>query len=171
MEEEMSIRELIPTKQRHRTRSGSTFGGPLESLHDQLDQVFSDIFPMATFGSLWPERGDGLDFPVKLDVAEKDDVIEVIADLPGLDESDVDVTISDGTLRIKGERITEKEERAKDYYRQERRGGVFNRWIALPCDVDEDKIEAKFRNGTLTINMPKAPSIKEHERKIQVKAA
>lgn len=167
----MGIRELIPSKPPHRSHLGTYLSSPIDSLHEQLDQLFSDFFPKGSFGALWPEGGDGQYFPVKLDVADKADAIEVIADLPGMDESNVDVTISEGTLRIKGERETEKEERGKEYYRHERMAGAFNRWIALPCEIDEEKIEAKFKNGILTVTLPKSKTMKEHEHKIEVKSA
>lgn len=162
---------MIPSKPRYRGNLRRASSSPLDGLHEQLDQMFGDFFPTASLGALWPEREDEHYFPVRLDVAEKDDTIEVVADLPGMNEGDVDVTLSDGTLRIKGKRETEEEERDKDYYRHERRSGTFNRWITLPCEVDEGKIEAKFKNGILTVTLPKSQAIKEQERKIEVKAA
>ena len=90
-----------------------------------------------------------------VDVSEKDKEFEIMAELPGLDEKDVEVKLANGNLTIKGEKKEEKEEREKDYYLSERRYGSFVRSFPLPEGVNADKIEASFAKGVLTVKLPK----------------
>src|ERR1700730_15274827 len=91
--------------------------------------------------------------------------------LPGMDESNIDVKFSDGTLTIKGEKKDEREEKQKDYYLSERRYGSFQRSFGVPDGVDADKIEAHFKNGVLTVTLPKRPEAQKSEKKIAIKKA
>jgi len=91
--------------------------------------------------------------------------------LPGLDASNIDVKYADGRLTIKGEKKEEKEEKKKDYYLSERRYGSFQRSVNLPNGIETDKIEAKFKNGVLTVTLPKTAEAQKSEKKITVKAA
>jgi len=104
-----------------------------------------------------------------VDIAEKDNAYEVKAELPGMAEKDIDVKVSDGNLTIKGEKQEEKEEKNKDYYLQERRFGSFERRFRVPEGVDLDKIEANFKNGVLTVTLPKKPEAQAASKKIEVK--
>src|SRR6516165_5666397 len=94
---------------------------------------------------------------------------EITAELPGMNESDIDVKFSDGTLTIKGEKRDEKEENKKGYYLSERRYGSFQRSFGVPDGVDVDKIEANFKNGVLTVTLPKTPQAQTSEKKISIK--
>lgn len=105
-----------------------------------------------------------------VDVAEDDKAFRITAELPGMSEKDIDVTISGDMLTIKGEKREEKEEKAPNYYVSERRFGFFQRSFALPDGVDRDKIEAKFENGVLTLTLPKTPEAVKQQKKIEVKA-
>ena len=89
-----------------------------------------------------------------VDVVEKDKEYEITAELPGLDEKNIEVKLSDDVLTIKGEKKEEKEEKQKDYYLSERRYGSFQRSFRLPDGVDAEKIEARFKNGVLTLSLP-----------------
>ena len=91
--------------------------------------------------------------------------------MPGIDESNIDVKVSDGVLSIKGEKKEEKEEKSKDRYLSERRYGSFQRAFRVPDGVDADKIEANFKNGVLTVTLPKTPAAVRREKKIAIKAA
>ena len=93
---------------------------------------------------------------------------QITAELPGLDEKDVEVTVADGVLTIKGEKSAEKEEKKKDYYRAERSFGSFKRSFALPEGVDQGKIEANFQKGLLTITMPKVAAAQAQAKKITI---
>jgi HSP20 family protein len=88
-----------------------------------------------------------------------------------MDEKDIAVKLSNGTLTIKGEKHEEKEEKKKDYYLSERRYGSFQRSFTVPDGVDEDKIEAAFKNGVLTVSLPKTPEAQKKEKQIAIKKA
>jgi HSP20 family protein len=91
------------------------------------------------------------------------------ADLPGLDEKDIEVTVEDGTVTIRGERKEETEEKKEDYYFSERTYGVFARTLPLPAGVEADKVRATFKKGVLEVHLPKAKETKG--KKIEIKAA
>ena len=106
-----------------------------------------------------------------VDIAEEETAYEITAELPGMDESNIDLKFSDGTLTIKGEKKDEREEKQKDYHLSERRYGSFQRSFGVPDGVDADKIEAHFKNGVLTVTLPKRPEAQKSEKKIAIKTA
>ncbi|AMN38486.1 Hsp20/alpha crystallin family protein [Rhodoplanes sp. Z2-YC6860] len=152
---------------------------PLESLHREVDRLFND------FGSgFWRSPFRQLSTNVEplwrsaftvaapaVDIAEKDGAYEITADLPGLDEKNVEVQVANGNLTIKGEKKEEKEEKNKDYYLQERHFGSFERTFAIPEGVEADKIEASFKKGVLTIALPKKVEAQKPAKKVEIKAA
>lgn len=151
---------------------------PFEGLRREIDRLFDDFRP---FDWRLPSRVLGVEAPrthraewqvaPAMDLVEKNDAYEVTAELPGLDEKNVEVKLSNQTLTIKGEKSEEKEDKQKDYYLSERRYGSFQRSFKLPEGVDSDKIEANFAKGVLTVKLPKTAAAKEAEKKIAVKAA
>jgi HSP20 family protein len=153
---------------------------PIETLRGEMDRLF-DMFGGRSRGALSrPSFALDFGFPRDMmfgagvpavDVAEKDKEYEITAELPGLDDRDVEVKVADGILTIKGEKKEEKEERQKDYYLSERRYGSFVRSFAVPKGVDPDGIAARFSKGLLTVTLPKTPGAKAEEKKIEVKAA
>ena len=106
-----------------------------------------------------------------VDIAESEKAYEITAELPGMDEKNVEVKVANGNLTIKGEKQEEKEEKKKDYYLHERHFGSFERSFEIPEGVDADKIEAKFKKGVLTVTLPKKPEAQKPAKKIEVKAA
>ena len=106
-----------------------------------------------------------------MDLVEKEKEYEISAELPGIDEKNVEIKVANHMLTIKGEKKEEKEEKQKDYYLSERRFGSFQRSFALPEGVDADKIEANFVKGVLTVKLPKTAEAQKAEKKITVKAA
>jgi HSP20 family protein len=107
----------------------------------------------------------------EVDVHEDDKQLMIEVDLPGVDEKDVSVTMANGTLTIKGEKKSEREEKEENYYLAERSYGKFERSLSLPDTIDPDKIEAKFDKGVLTITAPKKPEAVKAEKKIEIKKA
>jgi len=103
-----------------------------------------------------------------VDVFEKEDRFVVKAELPGMKEDDIDVSVVGDTLSIKGEKKTETETKDEDYYRCERSYGSFYRSIPIPSNVDADKIEASFEDGVLEVALPKSAKVKP--KKIAVSA-
>ena len=151
---------------------------PLENLRREIDRLVYDFSP-----SNWrlPSRAFGLEVPhpagarweiaPAIDLIEKDDSYEISAELPGIDEKNVEIKLANHTLTIKGEKSEEKEEKRKDYYLSERRFGSFQRSFQLPEGVDTDRIEANFTKGVLTVHLPKSAEARKAEKTIAVRAA
>lgn len=152
----------------------------LDRLREEIDRIFDDFgrgtwrnpFQRKSFDvePFWRRQLNWNGTPA-VDIVEKDDAYELTAELPGMDEEDIDVHFSDGMLVIKGEKKEEKEEKKKDYYLSERHFGSFRRSFRVPEGVNTDGIDAQFRNGVLRIALPKTEQAKKEERKIAVKAA
>jgi len=109
-------------------------------------------------------------FMPQVDIKETRKDIQVTAELPGMDEKDIDVSLHEGTLIVKGEKKSEHEDKKEGYQRIERSYGSFYRAIRLPDDIDEEKIKANYRKGVLKITVPKAEKAQVKEKKIEVKA-
>ena len=105
---------------------------------------------------------------VRTDVCEREKEYEITAELPGMDASNIDVKLANGVLTIKGEKKEDKEEKEKDYYLSERRFGSFQRSFELPEGIDEDKIQASFEMGVLTLKLPKGAEAQKPEKKISI---
>jgi len=105
-----------------------------------------------------------------VDLAEKEGEYEITAELPGLDEKDVELRLSNGVLSISGEKKAEREEKDKDYHFSERRYGSFRRAFRVPEGVDESKIEAHFEKGVLTVRLPKTAQAADNSKKIEIKS-
>jgi HSP20 family protein len=139
-------------------------------MRDEMDRIFE------RFEHGWPRwpallRREGVITVPELDVRENTNSIVVEAELPGVDEKDVTVTLVNGVLTIKGEKKQEKEEKGENYYLAERSFGSFERAIRLPDTVDEAKVEAKFDKGVLRVTAAKKPEAVKAERKIEIKKA
>jgi len=153
---------------------------PFESLRREVERLFDEFdrslwrspFRRSTFDlePVWRRELSWSAVPA-VDIVEKDNAYEITAELPGMDEKDIEVKITNGGLTIKGEKQEEKEEKKKDYYLHERHFGSFERSFAVPESVDADKIEAHFKKGVLTVTLPKKPEAQKAEKKIQVKAS
>jgi HSP20 family protein len=153
---------------------------PFEALHREIDRLFDDFgggfwrspFRRSVFDlePIWRRELSWETAPA-MDIVETEKAYEISAELPGMSESDVEVVASNGDLTIKGEKKEEKEERKKDYYLSERRYGSFERRMQIPEGVDADKIAASFKNGVLTVTLPKTAQAQKPEKKISVKAA
>lgn len=150
------------------------------SLRHEIERVFEDFdkgvwgFPTRWRGSLTESlRRPRLAFTLtpSVDVVEKDDMFELTADLPGVDEKNIEVNVSGDALTIKGEREQHREEKKKDFYISERQFGAFERSFRIPDNVESDKIKAHFKNGVLTISLPKKPGSQKTEKKISISAS
>ncbi len=152
---------------------------PFESLRREVDRLFDDFS-----GGIWRSPFGRSLFDIEpfrrteaafgavpaVDVTQTDKGYEVTAELPGMEEKDIDVKLANGILTIKGEKRDEKEEKKKDYYVSERSFGSFERSFQVPADVDADKINASFKKGLLTVMLPKSAEAQRAEKKIEVKA-
>ena len=139
--------------------------GDLVTLREAMDRLFEESFIRPGSRLLSPHGGD-----LALDMYETDDEIVVTAVLPGVKPEDVDVTITGESLCIKGETQAETTVENANYLRQERRYGAFSRTIALPSPIQPDKAEAKFKDGVLTLSIPKAEEAKPKTIKIKTES-
>ncbi|MFM8217050.1 MAG: Hsp20/alpha crystallin family protein [Pirellula sp.] len=122
--------------------------GPLSVFRDMEDLM----------ERFWEEDGEGLTARMlapPLDMSETEKAISLRFDLPGVSPKEIDVQVSGNQLTISGERKEDREEKGETYHRVERRAGRFSRSILLPCDVPEDKVDAKYQDGVLKITLPK----------------
>jgi HSP20 family protein len=150
---------------------------PFEVLHGEIDRLFDDFswnwprlsFPRASAAA--PYSPADFDLKVASEVTEDDKAYRVTVEVPGMSEKDVDISLSDSTITIKGEKKSEKEETKKDYHYSERSYGALRRSFALPEGVDADKIEANMKSGVLTVVMPKSAEAQKKSRKVEIKAA
>lgn len=147
---------------------------PFETLRKEVDRLFEDFggedFWRRPFRSLAGFERKLAASPA-VDITESDKAYEITAELPGLDEKNIQVSLANGGITIKGEKREEKEEKQKDYYVSERRYGSFERYFGLPEGVDADKIDASFKNGVLKVTLPKTAEAQKPAKKIEVKAS
>ncbi len=163
----MAVRDLIPWGRNQSSVPTNMQGGseldPFLTLHREMNRVFEDMFrrfdtglPSASTAQGWPS----------LEVNTTDKEVRVSAELPGLDEKDVEVLVDDGVLTIRGEKKSETDDKDRGF--SERYYGRFERRIPLAWDVEEDKIDAAFRNGVLTVTMPKSAQASSHVKRIAI---
>ena len=138
---------------------------PFASLRRDMERVFEDFSRDFGWG---PPATAGMAVTPRADVSETDSEIKIEAEMPGVEEKDVEVVLSDGRLTITGEKKHEKEEKKKDYHLVERSYGSFARSIGLPFAADPDQVKASFAKGVLTVTLPKPPEVKAKEKKIQI---
>jgi HSP20 family protein len=165
----MNMRDLIPWGRHERSSSVPTsYRGeevsPFLTLHREMNRLFDDVFSrfeggLAGFGRMpaWPS--------VEIVETEKD--VRIAAELPGMDENDVELTVSDDVLTIRGEKKTEVKDEGRHF--SERYYGHFERRIPLPFEVEDDQAEASFENGVLTVTLPKSAKAEARTKRIAIK--
>lgn len=166
----MAIRDLIPWG-RQQDRSEIVSGDqpsthPFLALHREMNRVFDDVFRSMNLPAFGGASGS-LSWP-KLELSETDKEVRIAAELPGLDEKDVEVSIEEGVLTVRGEKKSETEDKERGY--SERSYGRFERQIGLPAGVEQDKATATFNKGVLTITLPKSAEVIESTRRIPINA-
>jgi HSP20 family protein len=156
----MNVRSLVPWG-KNRTLEASRLAeptSPFYALHREMNRMFDDFlrdFDLPGRSALaWPH----------IELSEADDQLKVVAELPGLEERDVEVTLENGVLTLKGQKKVEKEGTVYS----ERWEGAFERDIAVGEDVDADKVKASFKNGVLTILLPKKPEAQRQVKRISI---
>lgn len=160
----MALKDLAPWQH------GKGGGMPsLSELHREVDRVFDDFWRGFGTPSLLSGNGAAAEFDVRVDTTEDDKAYHVTAELPGMTEKDVEVTFADNRLTIAGEKKEEKEVKEENYHRRERHYGSFRRSFTLPTEVDEAKIAASFKDGVMTIDLPKSATAQKKAKKITVK--
>lgn len=142
----------------------------METFQSNIDRLFSNFFT-GSASRLMLEPWGGEDMLPAINEYEDKKAYHVSMELPGMDEKDVDVTLNEGVLTIRGEKKTDDEEKGKDFYRVERSYGSIYRTISVPVEVDESKVQACFKKGVLHIDLPKSEEAQKKIRHIDVKAA
>ncbi|MBZ7927257.1 Hsp20/alpha crystallin family protein (plasmid) [Ensifer adhaerens] len=165
----MQIRDLIPWGNHKGSEiTKSEEGSAIFSLQRDVNRLFDDFWKRLdqSFGAFgrWDSGGP------RTDVTETDSALEVSVELPGIDQKDVEVSLTDSALTIKGEKKSEQEKSKKGHHLLERSYGSFCRSIPLPSGVDTGKVAARFKDGVLTVTVPKTEEALSRVRKIQVKA-
>ena len=151
----------------------STFE-PFQTLRKQVDDLFANFtvsWPHFEIPKIeWPTlAGDGEESSIaRFDLSENAKAVKVVADIPGVDEKDVEVLIRDGVLTIKGKKASEKKEEGENYYVSERSFGSFSRAFRMPDGIDDQAIDAKFDKGVLTVTLPKTSKDKSEARRVPV---
>ncbi len=133
-------------------------------------ELFFDGFTKSLFNS-FPfknAKNDESHYPLSVDLVENADSIQVKAECPGMEQNDLDVSWSDGALTIKGEKKSCWDQESTNLYRLERVYGKFERQISLPVGIEVDKVEASYKNGILTVTLPKSQEAKTKIKKIAV---
>jgi HSP20 family protein len=163
----MNMRDLIPWGRNERSSVPGSLRSddvsPFVTLHREMNRLFDDVFNRfesvpSLFGRMpaWPN----------VEVTASDNEARISAELPGLDEKDVEVLVSDDVLTIRGEKKAETEDKERRF--SERTYGRFERVIPLPFAVEQDKIAASFRNGVLTVTLPKSAKAQEKAKRIPI---
>jgi len=161
----MTIRNLVPFGKKSVPVKREE-ENPFAHLRREMDSLFDNFFRGFDIEPFESRMGA---FTPKVDVTENDKEIKISAELPGMDEKDIDVSLQNDILTIKGEKKEEKEDKGKDYYRMERSYGSFIRTIPLPVEVETDKVEARFKKGVLSITLPKTAKAVAETKKVAVK--
>jgi HSP20 family protein len=139
----------------------------LLSLRDAMNRLMEESFVLPSI--VGEVRGSGRSWGLAVDMVETNDQLVVKASVPGVKPEDLDVTVQGETLTIRGEAKEESEGQQGRYYVRERRQGSFSRTVTLPYPIQNDKVEASFENGVLTLTLPRAESVKPRAIKVQVK--
>ncbi|RUU81910.1 Hsp20/alpha crystallin family protein [Mesorhizobium sp. M7A.F.Ca.MR.362.00.0.0] len=165
----MSVRDLIPWGRGNGNSAPSLFPdgdrAPFVSLHREVNRLFDDAFRSfgarlpafsPSFAATWPS----------VEISDTDKEVRVTAEIPGLDESDIEVLLDNGALKLKGEKRSETEDKDRQF--SERFYGRFERLIPLGYEVEEDKVNAAFKNGVLTVTLPKTERAQAKAKRIAI---
>ncbi len=154
-------------------RMPSRYQDPFQSFRTEMDRLFDSFLggvpSLTSLRQAFPAAAQGM--TPTLDVKENEKEIVVKADLPGMDEKDINLTIQNGVLSLRGEKKSEHTDERENYHVMERSYGSFQRSIRLPETINEDKADARFDKGVLTITLPKRPEMVSTQKKIEIKGA
>ncbi|MDE5442617.1 Hsp20 family protein [Bradyrhizobium sp. CSA207] len=160
----MGFRDLIPWSRNQELAPLRDSFDPFLTLHREMNRLFDDVFRGFAGSNLSPLMEGRFGWP-KVELSETDKMLTVTAELPGLTEKDVEVEVANGVLTLRGEKKAER--KGEGRYFTERYYGAFERQIPLE-DVEEDKAEASFKNGVLTVSLPKSDKPREGVKRIAI---
>ncbi|HEY4720873.1 MAG TPA: Hsp20/alpha crystallin family protein [Anaerolineae bacterium] len=172
----------MPIRVSNADRRAGTHGAshPVGQLRTEIDRLLGDFLrgywhvpfrrSAVDVEPIW--RGDiGLGATPAVDIVDKDDAYKLTAELPGVDEKQVEIRFARGTLTVKGKKDEELDDADQDHFVSERRYGDFHRSFRVPDGVDPDKIEASFKNGVLSVTLPKTAESRRKQKKVEIKRA
>ncbi len=160
----MKIKDIVPTKIRSSLKRREE-ENPFLTLRQEMNRLFDnffDDFSIRPFKTPWERT-----YP-QVNIKENDKQIEISAELPGMDQKDVDISLYNNILTIQGEKRQEQEDKEGDYYHMECSYGSFHRDIPLPSEVDASKVKADFKKGVLKIFLPKKEEAERQAKKIEI---
>ena len=160
----MKVKSMLPTP----WGDSAAERMPFRALQQEVDKLFHEFTSDLPMVGRWSGNGR---LAITVDVAETEKTLEVTAELPGVNEKEIDVSLAGDILTIKAEKKSDKEEKTKDYHLVERSYGTFERSMRLPFKADPAKIEAKFDKGVLKLVVQKPAEAQTKTQKIEVKAA
>jgi len=169
----MSIMDLVPWKREKPGLSPAKAEktSPVYSIHREMNRLFDHAFGGFPLSFPFGDTETGInDFSPSVDITENDDEVRITAEVPGMDEKSLDISLSRGVVSIKGEKRSEHKEKKNEYYRMERSYGSFHRAIPVPSEIDEEKATATCRDGILTIVLPKTARARREVERIAVKS-
>lgn len=173
----MTLKDIVPWRWgglRHwenNDRPYESFLREMDTLHEEMNRLFDSFWKDSGSRNFLSRPWQAEDLTPRIDETEDEEAYHVKVELPGMDEEDVDITLSDSVLTIRGEKKREEAEEGKDFYRSERSFGSFRRSLPVPVEVEEGKIEARFEKGVLYIELPKTKEARSKIKHIPVKAA
>lgn len=151
----------VPARKRSSGMSRFFDEEPFRALREEMDDL------LGRFSADWDGGLLGEAALAPIDLSETEDALQARMDMPGIKPDEIEIEVAGNQLRVRGERKEEHEEKGKTWHRVERRTGSYARSIMLPCAIDEDKVEAEYHDGVLTINMPKTEEAKTHKVKVK----
>lgn len=169
------VRDLIPWRKKRSAEQvalGHQSDHPIVTLQREMNELFDSFFGEKEgnlTSKLWGDlRSRDTQGSFSIDVTESDKEVRVTADIPGVDEKDLDIELTDNLLTIRGEKQQEAEEKESNYHVIERSWGSFRRSIPLPAGIETDQAKARFRNGVLTVTLPKSAEARERRKLIPI---
>ncbi|MBN2010752.1 Hsp20/alpha crystallin family protein [candidate division KSB1 bacterium] len=162
----MAIKDLIPSWKKHDVpvqRVG--LENPFQAIQREMNRLFDNFFNDTRMS---PFRSNEIGTFPQINIREDDKTITVEAEVPGMDEKDIHISLSNNVLSLHGEKKQVKEDRKGQYYHMERSYGSFQRAIPLQCEVDDTKVEASFKKGVLKVVLPKTPEAQRKTKRIPI---
>jgi HSP20 family protein len=141
---------------------------PFLAMRREMNRLFDDVFGGFGLPSAFGPALRQMPAAPKIDVSETDNEIQITAEMPGIDQNDVEVLLEDDRLIIRGEKKEEREDKDRNYHVRERVQGAFSRTLPLPFAPDPNQVKAEFRNGVMTITIPKPQEVKQQQHRIEV---
>jgi HSP20 family protein len=164
----MASRSLMPYSRNMPISRWSEDADPFLQMRREMNRLFDDAFGGFGLPSVFGPALRQMPAAPKIDVSETDNEIQVTAEIPGIDQNDVELLLEDDRLIIRGEKKEEREDKDRNYHVRERVQGAFSRTLPLPFAPEPNQVKAQFKNGVMTITIPKPQEVKQQQHRIEV---